>query len=249
MSDISFFHIGVNPKATRFVIESVKKHHPNSTYFLITDGNDFNANQLLSIKYNCIHARFDKALGGPKQPFGYDKEKILEFLGRFKHACHLSLLSKCEHVMMLEDDVILVNPVTVDKNWEMACHNITTGNEIPDAVLKMISDFSGKRPITNQYGAGGGSIFNAKTFLENYDNVIKFFDNHSEYIMHNLYPTFGWIDCFMVIYYMLCGKDYQRNPYLIDTNAHYAGFDYDGFVKNLPAEIQIVNNYKKFYYE
>ena len=250
MPDISFFHIGIKPKATKYVLESVRKYHKDSTYFLVSDGHDFGGNHELAIQYSCAFSRYNTTLGGPKQPFGYDKSRIIEFLDRFRYGCHLSLaLTGVEHVMMLEDDVILVNPVTVDKSWQMACHNITTGNEIPDSVLNMIEEFSGKRPITNQYGAGGGSIFNAKTFLENYDRVIKFFEDHSEYIMNNLYPTFGWIDCFMVIYFMLCGKDYQRNPHLIDTNTHHNNFDFDGFVNNLSPEIQIVNNYKKFYYE
>ena len=192
---------------------------------------------------------YNEKLGGPTQPFGYDKQKILSFLFRFYNICYQSNICGNSHIVMLEDDVIVTNPITVNKEWQMACHNITTGNEIPESVIDMIEKFSGKRPLTNQYGAGGGSIFNVKTFIDNYDKVFDFFDENSDYIMHNLYPTFGWIDCFMVIYFMLCGKDYERNPHLIDTNAHWHGFDYDGFVNNLKPNIQIVNNYKKYYYE
>jgi hypothetical protein len=48
---------------------------------------------------------------------------------------------------------------------------------------------------------------------------------------------------------MLCGKDYTINPYMVDThNHHNNGFDWDGFVESTPKEIEIVNNYKKYYW-
>ena len=243
---ISFFHVASKyDEATEVIVENARKHHPDSYYFLGVDGTDKSYKEVAE-KYNCDYVPYAKKLGPPVYPNGWNLEGTLEFLQRFYDSCSRSNSS---HIVMMEDDVLIMKPVTVEQEWEHAAADTKIGNVIPEFVHDLIEQHCGKRPTFKQYGAGGGSIFNAKTFLENYDRVIKFFEDHSEHIMHNLYPTFGWIDCFMVIYYMLCGKDYQRNPYLIDTNTHHNNFDFDGFVNNLSPEIQIVNNYKKFYYE
>ena len=242
---ISFFHIGVNNlKATEYVVKNIREHHPDAFYFLGTDA----ASDLSPIahKYNCHYVHFLDKLGAPTQPYGYDIDRVLKFLERFRMACE-----RCDttHIMMAEDDVLVVKPVTINPEWEMACHDIRIGNIIPESVHDMIERFNGKRPTFKQYGGGGGSIYNVKTFLDNYSKVVKFFETQGDFIMKNLYPTFGWIDCFMVVYYYLCGKDYSVNEHLTDTHHHVAGYDYDGFVASVPDNIEIINNYKKYYYE
>ena len=52
----------------------------------------------------------------------------------------------------------------------------------------------------NYYGTGGGSIFNAKTFLENYERVIKIFDEEFDYIKENLCGNLGWVDVWMLMF-------------------------------------------------
>jgi FkbM family methyltransferase len=108
--------------------------------------------------------------------------------------------------MMVEDDVwIKKSPITVKDEWEMAGWNIKVGNIIPDNIIDSIEQFSGKQPLTNQYGCGGGSIFKVSTFLENYDRVIGWFkDNHDKF--QQQYSPLGFMDCYMVVYYMLCGN-------------------------------------------
>ena len=51
----------------------------------------------------------------------------------------------------------------------------------------------------NYYGTGGGSIFNAKTFLANYDRVINIFDEEFDYIKRDLCGNFGWVDVWMLL--------------------------------------------------
>ena len=148
----------------------------------------------------------------------------------------------------MEDDVLIVKPITVDPTWEVACANIQVGNVISEPVHDLIEQHCGKRPTFKQYGAGGGSIFRVKTFLANFDRNIKWFEEHFDAIQ-SYYPTIGYIDCFMNVYYYLCGKDYTVNPHLADTHNHQPGFDYETFISNQPPEIEIINNYKKYYYE
>ena len=57
------------------------------------------------------------------------------------------------------------------------------------------------------------------------------------------------MDCYMVVYYFLCGKNYSVNPYMTDTHHHQNdGYDYDKFVNEQSEKIEIVNNYKKYYW-
>lgn len=248
MSKIFVFHIGSNNRtATENVVNNILQFHAPEHYLLASDNALSFAEFALSKKMNYTY--YNKKLGGPKQPYGYEIDSVLAFLERFREACFMAYaVNRIEHVLMAEDDVWLLRPVEVDPKWQMACHNITYGNELPKSLLDKIEEFSGVRPSNPHYGGGGGSIYNAKTFLENYDRVTEWFKTHGDYIMKNEYPTFGWIDCFMVVYYFLCGAEYTKNPHLVDTHNHAPGFDYDAFIANQPETVQIINNYKRFYW-
>lgn len=248
MSNISFFHIGSNKRtATENVVNNIIQFYKPEVYLLGSDNALSFADFAIQKKINYVY--YNKKLGGPQQPYGYEIDSVLEFLDRFREACYLSYsVNRIEHIMMAEDDVWLLKPVTVNPNWQMACHNITVGNELPPSLLDEIEQFSGKRPKNIHYGGGGGSIYNAKTFLEYYDDVTHWFRINGDRIIKEEYATFGWIDCFMVVYYYLCGKEYSINPHLTDTHNHAPGFDYDSFVANQPPEIEIINNYKRYYW-
>ena len=244
MSDISFFHIAsIYPTATARVVGNIRNFHPNEFYFLGVDGS--NSYSYLSEQFNLHYRAYTKRVGGPVGDYGYRLDGTLEFLNRFHTAC---INSNSSHIMMVEDDVWLVKPVTVNPEWEMACHNISVGNEIPLVVRDKIKEFSGKEMSFIRYGGGGGSIFKVSTFIENYDRIVPWFKDNFDAIQY-YYPTIGYIDCFMNMYYYLCGKDYTINPHLTDTHNHKPGFDYEQFIGNLSPEIEIVNNYKKYYYE
>jgi hypothetical protein len=245
VSDISFFHIAsVYPKATHFAISRVRTFHPNSYYFIAADAVD--GYEYLSEEYKTDYRRYSKKLGGPVGDYGYRLDNVLEFLDRFRTAC-----SRCNtsHIMMMEDDVYLNEKITVNKDWEVSCHNIEPwGNKLPEQLMEKIKIYSDCRPKIGNYCAGGGSIFKVSTFLENYDIIVEWFKRNFEEVQ-SYYPTIGYIDCFMNVFYYLCGKDYTINPHLIDTHNHKPGFDYELFISTLPDTIQIVNNYKKYYYE
>ena len=233
----------VYPKATTEIVKNARLHHPNEYYFLGVD-NTFSYQMVADI-YETDYKFYHTKLGGPKEDYGYRLEGTLEFLERFKTAC---LNSNSSHIIMMEDDVLIVKPITIDLNWEHACADTKIGNYVPETVIEMIELHSGKRPTFTQYGAGGGSIFKVSTFLEHYDSNIAWFEKYFDMIQM-VYPTIGYIDCFMNVYYWLAGKDYSVNTHRADTHNHQPGFDYETFISNQPPEIQIINNYKKYYYE
>ena len=240
---IAFFHMAsVYPKATEQIVAAARQYHKKEYYFLGVD-NTFSY-QTVADKYKTDYKYYHSKLGGPQGDYGYRLDGTIEFLKRFRTAC---ILSRSSHIIMMEDDVLIVKPITVNPSWEHACADTIIGNVIPESVHDLIEQHCGKRPKFKQYGAGGGSIFKVSTFLDNFDSNIKWFENHFDEIQ-SYYPTIGYIDCFMNVYYYLCGKDYSVNPYRADTHNHQPGFDYDNFVDELPKEIEIVNNYKKYYW-
>ena len=246
MASISFLHLASAGKkiSTDNIVHNIRKYYPTAPYFLASDA----ADNLMDIasRYNTHYKHYEEKLGYPTQPFGYRKEKVLMWLERFHYAAE-----NCgtTHIMMVEDDVWIRNTISVRDEWEMACHKISEGNRFPSAVLDIMERFSGVRPKTDFYGGGGGSIYNVGTFLKNYTRITKLINEQWDYIQDNLYPTIGWMDCYMVAYYMFCGKDYTENPCMTDTHHHTNdGWDYDKFVNEQPENIEIVNNYKKYYW-
>ncbi len=242
MSPISFSHLASAGKklSTEKMVQQVRKFYPGAeTYYMV--GSDASDDLLdITTRFTCHYKLYDTKLGYPS----YDAIKTIEWLSRFRQAC---LECRTSHIMMMEDDVWIKKRLTIHDDWEMAGHDIRIGNIIPDFIIDSIEEFSGKRPLTNQYGCGGGSIFKVSTFLDNYDKVIPWFkDNHDKF--QQQYNPLGFMDCFMVVYYMLCGKNYSVNPYLTDTHQHQKGFDFDKFVEEQPEHIQIINNYKKYYW-
>ena len=244
MPSISFFHLAsVYPKATEAIVAAARQHHKRQYYFLGVD-NTFSY-QSVADKYRTDYKYYHKKVGGPQGDYGYRLDGTIEFLSRFRTAC---ILSRSTHIIMMEDDVLITKPITLDPKWEHACADTKIGNVVPEPVHDLIEQHCGKRPTFKQYGAGGGSIFKVSTFLDNFDTNIKWFETHFDEIQ-SYYPTIGYIDCFMNVYYWLAGKDYSVNPHRADTHNHQPGFDYETFISNQPPEIEIINNYKKFYYE
>jgi hypothetical protein len=239
---ISFFHITAHTKSAEVIVESVRKHHPKDFYFLGVDGEHDIAE---FAKNNDCHYKKFTPIGPPIYPQGWNLDRSLEFLDRFYTTCQLS---KTSHIIMMEDDVLILKPITVNPEWEHACADTKIGNVIPEPVHDLIEQHCGKRPTFKQYGAGGGSIFKVKTFIDHYDTNIEWFKKHFDEIQ-SYYPTIGYLDCFMNVYYFLAGKNYSVNYRRADTHNHKAGFDYEKFINNLPNDVEILNNYKKYYFK
>jgi hypothetical protein len=243
VSKLGFFHIAVkNHRATRFVVENVRLHHKTEPYILFSDaGEDFS---YLNDEYSVITVSDEFRTGPPVGRYGYRLPKILEFFSRFKHACEIS---NAEYIVMLEDDVLVLNQITVPDGCEFMGHQ-QLGTIIDPTVADIIKHFSGNYDIVPIYACGGGSIFKTSIFLDNYEKIIDFYIDSTTQIQ-DFYPTWGWIDCFMHIYYLLAAAKYTTNSCMVDTHSHRPGFDYAGYLERLPDNIQIVNNFKKYYYE
>jgi len=83
-------------------------------------------------------------------------------------------------------------------------------------ITKLLLEY-GANPNVDWYGAGGGSIYNIDTFLDNYHKIYDFLDFEFDYILKYMDHRFGWLDLYMQIAYFVCGKDYSINTNLTET--------------------------------
>ena len=241
MTDISFCHLASAGKmlSTQKTVENVRKYYPDAYYLLGSDAADDLYD--IAVENKCDYHHFADKVGYPS----YNLEKLLLWFERFRAAC---IKCNTSHIMMMEDDVWIRKQLTLEDDWELAGQNVTEGNIIPQNIVDSIVQFSGEQPNSVQYGFGGGSIFKVSTFLDNYDRVIEWFkSNHDTF--QQQYSPLGFMDCYMMVYYLLCGKKTSVNTHLTDTHHHTNdGWDYDEFVNQQPYNIEIVNNYKKYYW-
>ena len=240
MSSIGFFNCVSNqPRATEESIKSIRNFHPDAFFMIACDaGPDYYD---ICKQYNVQYYHSQVKLGYPVQPFGYRKDKILEWLSRFYIAC---IKTNTTHLMMVEDDVVLVNPVTVEDEWEVAAHDTTRDNRFAPQFTHMIREFSGVEPDVTGYGAGGGAIFKVKTFIDNYFQIVEFIEKNADYIQDYIYPTIGWMDCYMTYFYLLAGKKYTVNPHLYNF---FPPLLDDSVLNSLPEQVQVVHGLKKYY--
>ncbi|MEI8285851.1 MAG: hypothetical protein WCG15_00990 [Actinomycetes bacterium] len=239
MAKLAFFSFVYNNKrATEHSLQSIRQYHPDAYYMLIGDGGVDHTD--LAKKYNCDFLYCNDNLGYPESTYGYRKEGVLEWLKRFYIAC-----VKCNstHILIAEDDIVLIDRVTVEDHWELAAHDIKVGNQIPQQLIDFCEEFSGVKPKTNFYGSGGGAIFNVHTVLEHFGKIYHFFENNLDNIQNNLYPTMGWLDCFTTYFFYLAGKDYTGNPNLYNIYPPSRDFD----LETLKGKYQIIHGYKNYY--
>lgn len=243
--EIGFYsHVNTKPKATKACLESVRKFHPQAHIFISCD-NAFDFS-LLCEELNVKYDHNEVTLGYPTQPFGYRKDGVIEWLDRMYRGVNYLGSKGCDYFVMLEDDVVLVDRVTVNPDWEMAGQPFLYEDQVPpmpEAFLDIIEKVSGKRPSRGTYNCGGGSIFKVRTFLNNYEWIRTFLLKNLDYIQDKVYPTLGWMDCFMCVFYYLCKAELVENKKLYNNFPVKTPFNFS----SLPPGIEIVHNFKDYY--
>ena len=205
-----------NRKATEAAIKSYREHN-DGPYFLVSDGGDDFSD--IAKKYDCYyyHSKWNLEPRDHTHPsgiYGMKKEEILEWLNRFYLAC---TVQECDHIILMEDDVLVRQKIDVDKDVEF-CGVYNPGNKLQRELIDYLEEKYDAKFFNDYFSIPGGSIFNAKTFVENYDRVTKIFEDEVDYIKDNLCRNFGWSDVWMTVYYYLCRKPYTINPYHTEAN-------------------------------
>lgn len=221
-----------NKKATENAIKSFRKYHPDSPYFLYSDnGLDFSE---IAEKYSCKYKFCDIRIGYDKC-FGFGVEGVFLWLERFYNSC---VIMNCDYVIMMEDDILIKNKISLPEDCEVYGHS-TFGNKFNPKYLEYLSKKYNIIFLDDWYGSGGGSIFKVITFLENYDRIISIFKSELEEAIETKENiNMGWVDNFMTLFYLLCGKKQQPNPSLTEVtkNPNWRNSQYS-----------IVHQYKEYY--
>lgn len=239
-------HVSNQFIATHNVITNIREFYIDAPIFLSVDGKYDNRFRTTFIGTNDI--LFNEInLGYPP----YNKASILEWLKRM----YIGVLKlNTNHFMMLEDDCVILNQIKFNENIECLGHVIDHGNKIHNSIIHEIENFSKKQPLIDYYGTGGGSIFKSSTFLNNYYRIIDYIDNHWTLYEDIYHPQCGYMDFYMVLFYMLCGKDYTPNIRLKNLDPHNAyenniskNGTIDEIKKLYETDYDCVHNWKLFY--
>jgi hypothetical protein len=246
MATLGFYNsVSSYPQATTESLRSIKEHNPNSPIYIAVDGNKHSiepyTNLSSTYKNTTVSAHYEASIGYCP----YNRWQIREWLQRM--FLGVSWMNTT-HFCLWEDDILCTQPVTVDDSWECAGHVITHGNKIPSHILDEIYRFSGIKPETDYYGAGGGSIFRTKTFVDNYWMILDYITSRAWDIYQKYYwPQAGYIDCFMVLYYLLCGKSYTPNPNIINLWPTDYTTEWEDLKKQYGQQYQLLHNTKRYY--
>lgn len=229
--------------ATEKAIESFRKFNPSSKYIVICDGGD-NFSKICE-KYDCDYIHSNKHIGYPQIPHGFYYEDMMEYLDRFSKAVSLC---KNQNIIIMEDDVHIIDNITVNESDEMLVTKNCLQNYIHPLIIDFLTKIS-KTNIDNHYGMGGGSIFKKQSFEEAFVKMKPLIElNFNE--MQKIYPTIGWTDCIISLILMGIGKQHKVNNQLHELTSwgqDYTKINYDNIDDLYQNGVAILHHYKKYY--
>jgi hypothetical protein len=165
-----FHTVYENKRATEFVLQEFRKYHPDAPYTICCDGGVDYSDLCEKYNVNYVHSYMRigrRNSGHPSGVYGFTKDESLHWIHMFREAARHVKENGGTHMIMMEDDVLTQGEVKVNPIWECAGFEVP-GNTIAPALLDFIRDKYGANPNVDWYGAGGGSIYNIETFLDNY---------------------------------------------------------------------------------
>jgi len=224
-------------KATTEAIRSFREFYPTENYFLISDGGDDFSDIAAEFKCHYYHDPINLGYRDHTHSsgiYGMTKDEVLLWLSRFRLACELN---STKYILMMEDDVLIRGKIEMPEDTQFSGFGLPGNKFQPEFINYLKSKYDVKFNV-DYYGTGGGSIFNAETFLKNYDKVTQIFRSEFDFIKNNLCGNLGWVDVWMPVYYFLSGKEYTQNPNLTEI-PHNPAWE--------SGNHSIVHQYKKFY--
>ena len=230
---VAYHQCFTNRKATEFAVKNFREHNPDTPYYLWSDGgSDFSD---MAETYN-INWVYDERNVGMNYLPAKDAKVIVERLVK----CFED--SKCEYMLLMEDDVYCIGNVEVENDFDVAGAN-TPGNIIAEVAMEYIRKKYSVTPNVNWYNACGGTILNRNIFFENYDKIERFLEEDHDYIIENLSGerykwSFGSMDSFLNFLYMICGKEISINS---DLAEHLRNPNWNS------SNYKLVHQYKQHY--
>jgi hypothetical protein len=205
-----YYAVYNNKKAASFVLSNFRKHFPKNKVVLISDGGDDFSD--ISEEYNCIYHHLHNIFQA-KPLHHYDTDRMKEWWRRQKLVCDET---KADYIMILEDDVFVRNFFDHQPPFSLRGVRFHGSNGFRPRIVREIRAESGLNSF--HYGMCGGSMYNASTFLEIYDDVIADIDeNHSWRIKSGYdYRLLGAVDANITYHFNKRGYTYEDAPWLVE---------------------------------
>ncbi len=187
----------------RRVFEIFRSHFPKVPYLIYSDmGDDFSG----YIDDYTFYKRADiRYYGTGPNAYWYDNWDIWHsYYERLREAC---IVCDTDYIILMEDDVFIANTfeITIDFDLCGPCGNATLSNYITSYLERKL-----EKKINPYYGLCGGSIFNSKKFLDNYDRILDNLHSlHYEYSNNLTEPIAIVGDGNFTIQFNLLGLDYK----------------------------------------
>ena len=206
-----FYQVYNNKRAVRSVLDNFRKHFPDNPVVLISDGGeDFS---VVAQQYDCSFHMRENIFGDDvnKYPkFPYNAYRTIEWWSRQKLVCDET---GQDYVMIMEDDVLVQKHFTIDSPFQL--RGVRIGNTFTGRMSQDVKESSGND--ASLYGMCGGSIYNAKTFLSIYDDVINDVKNNMDRLMEEdpgSYNMLGAVDANITYHFAKRGYIYEVAPWL-----------------------------------
>tara|TARA_A100001388_G_scaffold149286_1_gene110912 strand:+ start:2429 stop:3127 length:699 start_codon:yes stop_codon:yes gene_type:complete len=201
-----FYQVYKNHRAVRFVLENFRKHFPDNPVILISDGGDDFT--YMADEFNCKFFMRENIFGDDvnKYPkFPYNAYRTIEWWKRQKLVCEETGL---DYTMIMEDDVYVRRPFNINPPFSL--RGVRIGNQFTG---KMITDiYNCTNQIATHYGMCGGSIYNAKTFLSVYNDVVEDIETNMDRMMEedpSSYNMLGAVDANLTYHFSKRGYKYE----------------------------------------
>jgi len=206
-----FYQVYNNKRAVRSVLDNFRKHFPDNPVVLISDGGeDFS---VVAQQYDCSFHMRENIFGDDvnKYPkFPYNAYRTIEWWSRQKLVCDET---GRDYVMIMEDDVLVQKHFTIDSPFQL--RGVRIGNTFTGRMSQDVKESSGND--ASLYGMCGGSIYNAKTFLSIYDDVINDIKNNMDRLMEEdsgAYNMLGAVDANITYHFAKRGYIYEVASWL-----------------------------------
>ena len=133
--------------------------------------------------------------------------------------------------MIVEDDVLFQEHFDINAPFQL--RGVRRSNKLTDPILREIAKCGYEG---DSYGMCGGSMYNAKTLLDIYDDVIvDITENHDRLISEELhFRPLGAVDCNITYHFNKRGHKYEAAPWL-------------GQISEGNTHLPVVHQWKKHY--
>ena len=227
-----YYQVYDNKKAARFVLENFRESFPDNPVVLISDGGeDFSD---VAEEYNCLYHYRENIFGNLEN--GYDRHSYNAYrtIEWWKRQKLVGEETGMVYVMIMEDDVYVRDEFDIQAPFHL--RGVRLAQPLTPMMVQEIREKAGFE--AGVYGMCGGSMYNAKTLLSIYDDVVKDIEENMDRLQAEdpmQWRGLGSVDLNITYHFNKRGYKYEVAPWLVEIR--------EGNLFNFPVVHQWKENY------